>query len=125
MRASRLSLVSVLLVVACGWGDDDVCTLEGVFGIQVGVQDSASGAWIGQGSTIIAQDGAFRDSVTVPTSFQNDQYVGITNERTGSYLVIVRYVGYWDWSRANVTVREGECGHVRPVELLARLQPVD
>ena len=126
----RLSRVSVLLAVcflgpACqGLFDPVVCTTEYVYGLNVQVQDSLTGAWIASGATLIVREGTFVDSVTAPGNRpQEDQFPLLAaGERPGTYDVLVRREGYRPWSRSDIRVRSGTC-HVERVNLIARLQP--
>lgn len=126
MRLLRLSvaLVSTLAAPACqGVIDPGVCTGEFVYGLNVQVQDSSTGAWIASGATLVARDGAFVDSVTAPANRPQEDHFPLlaAGERPGTYEVLVRREGYRPWSRSGVQVRRGTC-HVERVHLIARLQ---
>lgn len=97
-----------------------VCTLEIRFGIAVVVQDSATGvAPSGSGSTTFrAWSGTYADSATYPALVSGWGGVG---ERAGVYSVTVEATGFAPWRRDGIEVTRGLC-HVRPVQLVARLQ---
>src|SRR6185437_16321632 len=88
-----------------------VCTADFRYGLAVRVQDSVSGAWIGSGSTLVAEDGSFRDSVVFPTGRTDldADALPTAGERPGTYSLTLRHDGYVTWSRAGVTVIRGSC----------------
>ena len=126
MRPSRPYLLTAvcLLGSACGGLlDPGMCTTEYVYGLNVQVQDSLTGAWIASGSTLIVRDGNFEDSVTAPVDrpHADDYPLVAAGERPGTYEVVVRREGYQPWRLNEVKVRGGTC-HVERVRLVARLQ---
>lgn len=119
------AVILCLLSTACAVsGNPVVCTAQFVYGLNIQVQDSVTGAWIASGATLIARDGAFVDSVGAQGSGPEwDQLpLATAGERAGTYDVTVRREGYHPWDRNGIEV-EGDTCHVRPVNLVARLQP--
>lgn len=126
MRVSRLSVLLSLSLLgpACQRLFNPVeCTTEYVYGLNVQVQDSLTGAWIAAGATLIAREGTFVDSVTAPANRPHEDKFPLqaAGERPGTYDLLVRREGYRPWSRSGVRVRGGKC-HVERVNLIARLQ---
>lgn len=106
--------------------DGVVCTLEARSAVTVRIEDSASGAGIAAGATLVLRDGAFVDSLAVPANRTdlNDFPLSTMNtyERAGQYDITVRRNGYATWTRTGVAVTAGVC-HVNGVTVTARLQP--
>lgn len=132
MRTSRclpgvLLGLSVLAFGACDALDSRpvYCTENFVWGLQVSVQDSATGAPSASGAQLIARDGVYADTSSFPPNRPDldDQPLVGAGEREGTYMVTVRKAGFLDWERTNVVVTADEC-HVRPVALTARLERV-
>ncbi len=127
-RPGRLFVAIALLSVAgCDLLDDNTglaCTANFVFGLEVAVQDSSTGAPAASGAQLIAQDGAWADTVAFPSNRPDldAQPLVSAGERPGTYTVTVRKAGFRDWQRSGVVVTADEC-HVHPVDLTARLQP--
>lgn len=103
-----------------------ICTAEARAAVNLRIQDSASGAGIAAGTTVVLRDGAFVDSLSIPADRTdlNDQPLSTMNtyERAGRYDITVRRNGYATWTRSGVVVTAGEC-HVNAVTVVARLQP--
>ena len=124
---SRLVLLIALLTTAgCDLLDSPgvYCTENFVFGLEVAVQDSSTGAAAASGAQLIAQEGAWADTVGFPSDRPDLDALPLVSagERPGTYTVRVRKSGFRDWQRTGVVVTADEC-HVHPVELTARLQP--
>jgi len=99
------------------------CTANFVWGLQVSVQDSVTGAPAASGAELIAREGAYADTSRFPANrpdLDDLPLVG-AGERAGTYTVTVRKAGFVDWERDGIVVTADEC-HVRPVHLSARLQ---
>ena len=123
---TRIALPTCVLLCAvagCGVTETEtVCTLEARAGVNVVVTDSATGAPIASGFTMVVQDGAYRDSTTVPPGAPiGANSAGSAWEREGVYSVSVSADGYKMWNKAGVRVEGGKC-HVKAVSLAARLQ---
>jgi hypothetical protein len=101
------------------------CTTQFVYGLNVQVQDSISGAWIGAGSTLLVADGSYHETVSWPpeNSAMDALPLSGAGERPGVYALTVRRAGYVDCQKAGVRVRSDEC-HVVPVNIVARLRPL-
>ena len=129
MRFRMLSAAAVSVLVLSASGCElftgPVCSLELVYGISVTVEDSLTGVPSAAGAQLIARDGAYADTVTVPASAADADRTALqaAGERPGLYTVTVTKAGFLPWERRNVFVTAGEC-HVRTVHLTARLQPM-
>lgn len=129
MRFRRLPATAVGVLVltgsSCELFTGPVCSLELVYGISVTVEDSLTGAPAASGAQLVARDGAYADTVTVPTTAPDADRTALqaASERPGLYTVTVTKAGFLTWERRNVFVTAGEC-HVRTVHLTARLQPI-
>ena len=99
-----------------------ICPDIFVFGLNVSVVDSVTGAGTGSGATVIARDGAYTDSTTRAANGSDVATFGLAGERAGTYAVTVRKAGYQSWLRSGIQVAKAECG-VTPVAVTARLQP--
>lgn len=122
MLRSTILACLPLVVAACGGPSETVCTLEARAGVNVTVTDSVSGTPVASAITVIVQDGAYRDSTTVPAgSPQGSNSVGSAWEREGVYSVTVHADGYSIWTRSGVRVESGEC-HVKASSVSAKLQ---
>ncbi|SRR6266540_3331291 len=99
-----------------------ICTTEFRYGIGVTVVDSLSGAFGGAGATVIAQDGAYADTVSHAPGSSDDFPFGLAGERAGTYTVTVLKTGYDMWTRSGVTVTKNVC-HVNGVAITAKIQP--
>ena len=90
-----LVLFFFALCFACS-GDDDAiveepvpCTEEFVFGLSVQVRDTATGAIIPNGVTVVAQDGNYTETL----DFMFDTHVG-SGERAGTYTLTASKEGF-------------------------------
>jgi len=103
----------------------EMCSANVAPGLSVAVQDSASGAMIASGTQLIARDGAYVESSSVPANHPelDSSTLQAAGERGGTYSVTVQKPGYRDWTRSNVRVTKGEC-HVNTVSLTALLQRI-
>lgn len=112
----NLLLIALCTVAACS--ESDICTLEPRPGIVVEIRDSVTNAGIAQGSSAVAQEGAYLDSVVVSHAL----LATLASNRGGTYEVRVRKSGYIVWTRSGVSVPGGQCGPDDPVQLIARLR---
>jgi hypothetical protein len=122
---AKLSLLCAIggvlaLSVTAGSCDSTSCLTIALAALRVQVVDSVTnGSPTSSNLTVIAIDGAFRDSLI--TSNPNDIHLAI--ERAGTYRLEARAAGYKPWSKDNVVVTKDDC-HVRGVDVLVRLQPL-
>ena len=126
-RLIRLFLaLAMLTATGCDLLDNPefICTANFVFGLEVTVQDSSTGAPAASGAQLIARDGAWADTVGFPADRPDLDGLPLVSagERAGTYAVTVRKAGFRDWQRSGIVVTADEC-HVHPVKLTARLQP--
>lgn len=127
IATSRVLLGAAVVVagVACNSPTSVVCpnvprALQ--FALTVYVKDSVTTLPGARGATLIARDGAFQDSVTIPLASFDELPVELAGSRAGTYSVTVRKNGYLDWTKNGVVVSNAGCG-IDPVTLTAKLQP--
>jgi len=116
--------LTLLAAVGCSGSPSGVCTLEFRYGLSVYVKDSLTGAGIASGASLVARDGAFKDSVSHPSGSPELNALPLltAGERAGTYQISVSKPGYLPWSRSNVRITANEC-HVNPASITALLQP--
>lgn len=99
--------------------------MEARAAIAVTVVDSVTRAGIGAGTTLILQEGAYRDSVTFPADqpYHNGAPLWgfASTEREGTHDVRVRRPGCQLWDRSGVRVTADRC-HANTVDPEARQQ---
>ena len=76
-----------------------ICTSSFLMGLHVSVQDSLTGAPAASGAMLIARDGAYSDTATVPFGNEDPDrgMLMAAGERPGTYIVTVRKDGYLTW----------------------------
>jgi hypothetical protein len=127
-RSLAQAALSVLGLAAsgCDLTDGDiVCTSNIVWGLNVTVQDSLTGAPTASGARLIARDGAYADTASVPIGHPtpDSEVLRSAEERPGVYSVTVEKDGFLTWERTGVVVTpDGYDCHVVPVHLVARLR---
>jgi hypothetical protein len=91
--------------------------------LAVTIRDSATGAFIASGATVIAFSTLYSDTVFVPAKRPDldSQPVELSYGRTGPFLVTVDEMGYSEWMATDVIVRAAVCG-LETTALTARLQ---
>jgi hypothetical protein len=117
--ARQLTLVLAIGCAGCSIVTPDVCTSIFVSGINVRVQDAATGAPIAKDARLLVTDGAYSDSSYAPV-LNDSAPLSAAGERAGVYSLTVRKAGYVTWTRSGVEVTKDAC-HVRPVSLTATL----
>jgi hypothetical protein len=125
LAQAALSLVG-LAASGCDVTDGNiVCTGPPVYGLNVTVEDSLTGARAASGARLIARDGAYADTTSHPIDHVNPDSGTLfaAEERPGVYSVTVEKDGFLTWERTGVvvTLDEYDC-HVVPVHLVARLR---
>jgi hypothetical protein len=125
MRSRIWLLVNAALFLAgcqSPEGPSALCLDNAIAGINMRVQDSASGVWAASGA-LLATRSIHGISETSFPSFRPDLDslpLAAAWEQAGVFEVTVSKGGYRSW-KATVEVTEDMC-HVRPVHLTARLQ---
>jgi hypothetical protein len=121
--ASPALYLTLLAAVGCSGSPSAVCTMEFRYGLSVYVTDSLTGTAVASGASLVARDGAFKDSVSHPGDRPelNPLPLLTAGERAGTYQISVSKPGYLPWSRSNVRITANEC-HVNPVSVTALLQ---
>jgi hypothetical protein len=115
-----VTLAAVPLLASCGLFPTG-CAGVGAPDVAVTVVDSLTGVPGAAGATLLTYDldqgGARVDSVTGTTDTQ--EIWGMVDRR-GRFSVVVRKNGYRDWTKPEVTVRDG-CPAIETARLTARL----
>jgi hypothetical protein len=99
-----------------------LCTEEARPALLVAITDSITGASSFSNVSVVARDGAYRDSVfqlTYPGSPTSSQ-IPLVYERAGTYELTVRASGYQVWVHGGILVQRDQC-HVVTVPIAARL----
>jgi len=98
--------------------------MEFRFGLSVYVKDSVTAAPAASGATLIARDGTWADTVSLPAGKAGLDGLGLNTagERAGTYSLTVHKAGYHDWVKSGVVVTADVC-HVHPVVVTALLVP--
>ncbi len=114
-------ILLALSVLACKSDDDGIaCTLEARAGLSVSVKDAETNNYLGLGTTVIANDGDYSETL--------DYMEGIVPafagawEREGNYIITVMAEGYVTYVSETITVTSDEC-HVIPQQVEVLLQP--
>ena len=125
MRFLALPFLAATLV-ACGSSEFITCPAVSLPAVVVRVTDAATGEPLAEGTTALARDGAFADTLR---QFEvNDALVLVSlagaSGRIGEYRVTAERAGYERWERLGVVVRSsgGECPQPVTAVLDARLE---
>src|SRR5688572_28112392 len=110
-----LLLALVFAANGCGQACDAILKA----GIVLTIVDAATGNPIEE-ATVIATEGSYSETVTLPSSPPAPGHAVLANERPGTYRVEVQAPGYLPWVMQGVRVSRDEC-HVETVQLTARL----
>ncbi len=111
-------LLLVALVFAAN-GCAQACDLVLKPGIVLTIVDGATGNPIEE-ATVIATDGAYSETVNLPSSPPAPGHAVLASERAGTYRVEVQAPGYLPWVMSGVRVSRDDC-HVETVQLTAQL----
>jgi hypothetical protein len=111
-------LLVTLAVTANGCGK--ACDAVSKPGIAVTIVDGAAGSLIEGEVTVIASEGSYSDTVSLPVFPSASRFAALAYERPGTYRLEVQAAGYLPWVMSSVRVSSDDC-HVVPVELTARL----
>ena len=126
MKTVSAVFAAAFVIVACSSSDysGPICTADFRAGLVVYVHDSLSDTPIASGASLVARDGAYKDSVAFPAGRTdlNASPLSSAGERAGTYQVTVTKPGNLPWTKSNVVVTANEC-HVNTVTLTARLVP--
>lgn len=101
-----------------------VCTTEPRYSIIAQIQDSVSTTSLVEGSNLRLRSGSSIDSsvVILPASDGRPARVAIGQNADGVFSLDVSRAGYRNWSKSNIEVSRDQCGGVKTVALLVRLQ---
>jgi pectin methylesterase-like acyl-CoA thioesterase len=97
-----------------------VCTMIYVYGLNIQVQNAATGAPVTDSATVKVTDGSYVETYNV---LRSDGTIGAAGERAGTYSVSIRKNGFAPYDTAGVRVTRDVC-HVTPVHVTAKLQQV-
>lgn len=106
-----LSGLLVTLLSACSAsfivGD---CVSIGVPALSISAIDSRNHQSVLAGATIIVVHNEVRDSVSLPSSYSQAEYVAGFAE-SGSFTVIIRHPGFQEAMTNEILVKTDRCGH--------------
>ena len=110
MKRSLGVVLTVALVTGCH-DQEIVCPMILSPGVAVEVRDAFDGATIASGSKLVAQAGAYADSMSFPPGQPELNSSHLTGAyRPGSYTLTVTKTGYQPWVQTNVVVTAARCG---------------
>lgn len=108
----RSLAVAVAAALATGCGDQGIaCPKILSPGVAVEVRDAFDGATIASGAKLVAQAGAYADSMSFPVGqpeLNNSHLTGAY--QPGVYTLTVTKTGYQPWVQTNVVVTAARCG---------------
>jgi hypothetical protein len=118
-----LGACAPLMCAGCSVISAPTCTDQYVYAVSVSVVDSATGAMAASGAQLVAREGVFADSMSLPANRADLDAFSLhaAGERAGTYAVTIQKSGYRDWTRTNVQVAKDAC-HVTTVSLTALMQ---
>jgi hypothetical protein len=114
-----LRVLLVALVVAAN-GCGQVCTAILKPGIALTIVDGATGNPIEGEGTVVATEGSYSETVSLPGVPPAPGFAALAYERPGTYRVEIQVPGYLPWVMSSVRVSRDDC-HVETVALTARL----
>ena len=110
-------LAAAVSTAACNAAN---CSFVSQPALVVTVVDSASSQNITPGSSAVARQGFFTDSVAVPST-ATQTTIPLAYNRTGIYNLTVHHTGYRDWTRSGIGVVGIGCGIKETVAITAKL----
>lgn len=117
---SLFYIVFVFMAFSCNQNDDIACTLEARAGLNVTVKDAETNNYLGLGTTVIATDGDYSETLGYMEGIV-PSFAGAW-EREGNYILTVSAEGYVTYVSETITVTSDEC-HVIPQQVEVLLQP--
>ena len=110
MKQLLAAVLTVALVTACR-DQEIVCPAILSPGVAVEVRDAFDGATIASGSKLVAQAGAYADSMSFPAGQPDLNSSHLTGAyQPGVYTLTVTKTGYQPWVQTNVVVTAARCG---------------
>ena len=128
-RSYRLMTLSVCIGILAAAGCSSsaptavACTGDPVFGLQVTIENAATGTPIIDSTSVVITDGSYKESYVLPVAGLTPGTISAASERAGTYSISIRRTGFAAYDTAGVTVTKGAC-HVQPVQVVAKLQPL-
>lgn len=110
MKQSLGVVLTVALVTGCH-DQEIVCPMILDRGVAVEVRDAFDNSLIASGSKLVAQAGAYADSMSFPAGqpeLNSSHLAGAY--RPGTYTLTVTKTGYQPWVQTNVVVTAARCG---------------
>ena len=102
--------LAAVLVTGC-WGQELVCPQILTPGVAVEVRDAFDNSTIASGSKLVAQAGAYADSMSLPVGQPELNTAHLTGAyQPGTYTLTVTKTGYQPWIQTNVIVTAARCG---------------
>lgn len=117
----KLLVFCVLLFVSCSSDTNGIaCTEEAKAGLNVTVRDAQTTNYLGIGTTIVATDGTYSETLQFIEEII-PSFAGAW-EREGNYILTVSAQGFTTFVSETITVASDEC-HVIPQQVEISLQP--
>lgn len=116
------TLIFMLIIGGCSiFQQDPVCTLSSLPALHVEAFDAMTDERI-YAFLAIAEEDDFVDSIWV---IEGDLPIAqLAEERPGTYDLVIKSDGYFDWRQNHIRVIEDEEGcHVETIDVKARLDP--
>lgn len=110
----------ILIIFSCKKDDGFTCTMEARAGLNVTVRDALTNNFLGEGITVVAQDGNYTEILEL-IDFEPPAFAGAW-EREGNYIITVSAEGYITYVSETMTVTSDPC-HVIPQTVDVLLQP--
>lgn len=109
---NRPLAVALAFALVTGCRDQEiVCPLILSPGVAVEVRDAIDGSTIASGSKLVAQAGAYADSMSFPVGQPELNGSHLTGAyQPGTYTLTVTKTGYQPWVQTNVIVTAARCG---------------
>src|SRR5450756_936501 len=104
LKCMRTLLHGCIIGAIGAWGaacsTPTVCTASFEYGMSIYVRDSASGAGLANGSTVVVRDGSFLDSLAATSATPSDGPFLSAGERAGTYTMTVLHNGFQTWTKS-------------------------
>jgi hypothetical protein len=121
-RSLLLCLFPAGLLSACHNPLEGDCVDIGVPALAISATDARTQQPVLAGASVILIHNGLRDSVTIPNPYAATEYEPAAFE-SGTYSIVVRQVGFQEWTKTDVVVSADRCGHPNTAHIVAVLTP--